>query len=259
MANWTGPVLEAALGQYLAGLKEPAAHEPAPPGVRGWASDAMACARQVSFRMAEVERTEPLTTTARLAMQLGRDLETYVLRAAALLLGPGEKFSPQVYWQANGCSGRADAYDPATEAIIEIKSVPPYVWDECVAGRQGREPTGPKHEHVLQAAISGLGVRTMGHQVTTLIPVYVAKAAPGGSACIASWSFPLDAYWELEAQKEMARLRTIAQGVTDRGELAERAYAGKLIDEPRKMRWPCGYCAWLSACEKLPTGCVALK
>ena len=246
-------VFEAALEQWNAeGKKE--SEIP-----RTWASDAGRCARQIGFRLAGIERTNPLTTTTLWNMFLGTKIHEWAQEALDAVY-PNAQIED--YWQLDNAqmSGSADAsygavvrdVETETRVVVEMKSKPAWKVNQCVRGTYGNPPAGPEYEDQLQAAISAVAL-----DADVIHLIYFSKQPKGVDPLVGELIIKTP---RQEAEQEMNRFRGIREIVVERHKLPKRVFQGKLVEDPmhKDNKWPCHYCGWQRACATLPSGRIDL-
>jgi CRISPR/Cas system-associated exonuclease Cas4 (RecB family) len=212
-----------------------------------YASEAGACRRKVAFRVAGFDRTEPMDIHGQVATRMGTDLHDLVEKALSI-----DGVMHEVAWQLVGykVTGRSDLVGQTT--VAEIKSMHSYPFEMAVHGIRGSEPSGPKMEHLLQAA---MGAEALDKDQVRLI--YVNKARTVKTETFAQFTVDYDGELRASTVDELQALSHIVDAVAD-DKLVAREYNGEVIENPTGTRWPCGYCGWKSLCAELPSGTVEI-
>jgi hypothetical protein len=254
----------------------------ATPGTRYRISSAMACARQIGFRLLDVPPDLPLPPATLAAFAMGDDWHALIQRAIVQQVGEWVDLEVPCHIPGTTIGGHADAvlWDHgvdgiATQArtVVEIKSVASFGFKLAVEGIDGGPAEGPKVEHVCQAAMYALAL-----DATDLWIIYADKA----TGAIADWHLGMgDVVDDADgtgstprwlAVEEVNRLvgldQTIGAGMlpgrwipgytqrvwdpdTDPGEVQKPPAAGT-----RGQPWQCRYCQWQPTCVEVGPGVV---
>lgn len=257
------PTVQTILSDHLASLRENRERAPSlVDGLHANASSAGACARQVGFRVAGLEASNPITGDALFNFTVGDAIHDVIQTAMLAKIPNAEK-------EINGAIGdfitcRADLKYPADDAktiCCEIKSVSDFAYKLATGAKlksNGRWNTkeqkgeGPKKEHILQVGISAKSI-----DADYLCIVYARKTATKGEPVICEWRFKVEEF-EQEIQDEIARLKQIVETVKA-NRIPDREYQGEIIQNPKSVKFPCGYCSYLDACVELGDGEVEIK
>lgn len=226
------------------------------------ASSAGACARQVAFRVAGTEASNPITGDALFNFYLGDAIHDKIQTALLAKIPDAQK-------EVNGViedfiTVRADLLYPAEDGLMvctEIKSVSDFAF-KLITGKKlksngqwnkkDQQAEGPKRENILQVGISA---RALGASYIGI--VYARKTAAKDEPIIAEYRFRIN---ELDGKidEEIKRLKTIVQYV-ENGLLPPREFEGVELENVEKIKWPCAYCSFLDKCSKLGAGVVQIE
>lgn len=208
-----------------------------------YASQAGGCSRQISFKLAFTDgEPEEFSIQTLLAFRIGNDVHAIVQDAL-------QKSQPdcevEVPWMFKAVSGRADGLyvmEDGTRVVVEIKTLSPWSFDKA----SNRDK--PHAEHVMQAQLSALALDAQFVRI-----IYVNKASRMDKTAHKDWLIPFDpGLAEIEFDRLNHSAHLVRQGL-----LGPRFYDGDIIDDPAKTKFPCGWCAFKSACIELGPGIVA--
>ncbi len=148
------------------------------------------------------------------------------------------------------------------KVVCEIKSIADFGFELATGAElksNGRwrkkdrgEPEGPKREHLLQA-----GTYALMFDAEYVAIVYVRKTATKGEIVTYEWRYKLDDIAD-RVHYEIKRQGSIV-GQVRANVIPEREWEGKIIIDPSKTKWPCGYCDYYEACVQLGPGEVEIK
>lgn len=221
-------------------------------GARLRASWAGGCSRELGYRIAGTEQSNPTGLSGFWVMGLGTMIHTN-LQAVLATAFPGAEIEKQVDWQPTiGLPGAShiDAYVPADKhpdgksTVIEIKSIGGFAYKLMVGARGPAQ--GPKMGHLLQA---GLSARALGADQVTML--YLAREAMSKREAdkihtddvgrfLAEWTFPMGALDEM-VDREIARLSRILE-LVDEGKLPPRFMPAEMpstarVTDPESGAW----------------------
>jgi hypothetical protein len=226
------------------------------------ASSAGGCARAIAFRVAGVEGANPPSVDSLFNFYIGDAVHDKIQAAVLAKIPEAEKEVNGVIENFITC--RADLCYPAEDSKIvccEIKSTSDFGFKLATGARlksngqwnkKDQQAEGPKREHVLQVGISAKSIAA-----DYLCIVYARKTAAKDEPIIAEWRFKV-ADFDQEIQAEIERLRSIVASVQN-GVWPDREYNGTIIQNPLKVRFPCGYCNYLPNCIEVGWGEVKMK
>ena len=260
----TLPTVEQILHEHLIAERDgrEARHDPLPNVLHASASSAGACARAVAFRVAAVPATNPPTADSLINFYIGDSVHDIVQRAIVARW-------PNATTEVSGTiddflSGHADVIyfaEDGEKVVCEIKSVSDFAFELATGAelksngrwrKKDRQPEGPKREHLLQNLIYA-----QMHDAKYIAVVYARKTATKDEPILHEWRFTAEDFTE-ETQAEIDRLRDIV-ALVRQGKYPDREYAGEIIKNPLKVRFPCGYCSYISACVSAGWGEVEIK
>lgn len=234
------PPVDEALFGLVAQKKAPHVSQTTEP--HAYASEALGCERKIAFRVMEWPKSNPVDGPAQVTFWIGDAIHDLVQEA---LLAAYPEAKAEVSWSLGPVTGRADmTYRSVRDGklvVCEIKSVAPYSFDLATGLKKG--DAGVRAEHAMQADISALALEADYKHI-----VYVNKSASGGQNPI--WESRGLADHEA-ARAEVARLTSIVRKA-EAGDLPVRKWGGAVIDDPAKVKFPCGYCEWRDACAGIP-------
>lgn len=246
-------------------------------------SDAAGCARKLAFAALDLPPSDPMDLTGVWNTSLGTEIHE-LWQSAVAELWPDAELEPKVTTIDGQGAGHIDAVVTVDgrRVAIELKTIGGFGFKNAVgAARKGTPAEGPKHEHVVQAALNGLAV-----DADEVVVVYLAKECLSVTAAdrfgvdelgrfLAEWSIDRDTY-EPIAQAEVTRVQGIL-GLLDDGTLPARKIpspevpSGAEIVDPSTGRWELrdrdgqlvdtgsywacnGYCSHASRCATTPSG-----
>lgn len=239
-----------------------ARHDPLPGVLHASASSAGACARAVAFRVTGLEATNPPEVDSLVNFYIGDSVHDIVQRAIVARW-------PNATTEVTGTiddflSGHADVLylaEDGEKVICEIKTVSDFAFELATGfelksnGRwrkKDRTPEGPKSEHLLQNLIYAKM-----HEAKYIAIVYVRKTAAKDEPILHEWRFVASDF-DAKTHGEIARIKRIVNMVRE-GRLPDREYQGDIIQRPDKVKFPCGYCSYLTACVNLNAGEIEIK
>lgn len=252
-------------------------------------SDAGKCARAIAFAALDLAPSNPMDLTGTWATRLGTVIHEAWQEALAERY-PDALIEPKVSTVGGQGAGHLDAViylggdqfrpdEPKWTIAFELKSVGGYAWKMAVGDRGAAQ--GPKHEHIVQAALNGKAVDAdeivLGYLSKEAISVGIA-ARKGfselGRFC-GEWSMTREEYLPY-ADAEERRISGILT-LLDDGQLPARVIPspelpkGHEIVDPSKglwtvtdhetgamtdtgAAWNCSYCAHQDRCSATPSG-----
>lgn len=284
-------------------------------GTRVRHSDAGACARKIAYVAAGIPKSDPMDLTGVWNTSLGTLLHEQWQDAAKAHVEAwaAEKYpnhtvtvevEPKVGHDDLDDSGHVDLVItvhqggawhsvPDTDAnpsggeyaddlviVYELKTIGGYGFKAAIGKvRKGTPAEGPKTEHILQAALSGLARGAdeivIGYLAKECISVNQGKDLTELDRFAAEWTFTRDQYEPL-AEAEKARVNGILKLLDDKQELAARKFpmglipvGAEIVDvdkgrwetKDRDSRvtdtgtfWACGYCSHRSLCATTEPG-----
>ena len=265
-------------------------NKPTAHGTRIRHSDAGKCARALAYTAADVPRSDPMDLTGAWNVTLGTKLHE-AWQEALHAAYPDAEIEVKVRHDDLDASGHIDAVIRADGRTIayELKTIGGYGYKAAVGkARRGTPAEGPKTEHVLQAALNGVGVDAdeivVGYLAKECISVNQATGLDELGRFAAEWTFTRDEFEPLAAA-EKARMNGVLALLDEEGLLAARKFpagllpAGAEIVDPAKGRWEardsdgaivdagtwwaCGYCPYRTVCAstsagRIPVGDVAV-
>jgi hypothetical protein len=241
-------------------------------------SDAGKCARAIAYAALDVPDTDPMDLSGFWATGLG----TIVHEAWQTQLQrryPDAEIEPKV--RVGQGSGHIDAvirHDNGPTVAVELKTVGGFAYKMAV-GERGA-PKGPKHEHIVQAALNGLAV-----DADEVVIAYLSKESISVNAAArkgigelarfcAEWTITREVF-EPIATAELARVDGIL-ALLDEDTLPARKIpdpelpTGAVITDPATGQWrqygaegevldagswwACGYCRWQTVCAGTEPG-----
>lgn len=244
-------------------------------GARLRASWAGKCARDIGYRLAGVEQSNPAGIAAHFRMRLG-SLVHEDLQPIFAKMFPGASIEHVADWSEMGLPGAShvDVFlvtEPdKRRTVIEIKTVGGYGFKTMVGARGPAQ--GPKFTALLQGALSG---RALHADDVTIIYLSMENLSPREAEKIgadeigrfyAEWTYTVDQLAEI-TDREIARLGKVLD-VVDAGELPPRQIPGELppgarVTNPETGAWTldrggnvleagstffCGYCDYKDQC-----------
>lgn len=245
-------------------------------------SDAGACARTIAYAALDIEPSDPMDLSGYWNTGLGSRIHD-MFQSAFQIRWPNARIEQRVRTSGAPGAGHIDVVLPDDGKVIsiELKSVGGFAFKMAV-GERGA-PQGPKHDHVLQAALNAAAV-----DADEAVVVYLAKEALSVNVAkrkgftelgrfTAEWTFTRDEYLPL-AEAEAKRIAGIVD-LVDSGELPRRRFPtdelpkGHEIVDPTTGRWEvrsddgdvidtgtwwaCGYCRYQTLCTQVGAGRVA--
>jgi hypothetical protein len=226
------------------------------------ASSAGACARQIGYRVAGTEASNPITGDALFNFSLGDHVHDQIQTAMVDAI-------PNCQIEVSGVidnfiTVRADLLYPAEDGKLvcgEIKSVSDFGFKLATGAKlksngqwnkKDQVAAGPKRENILQGGISA---KALGAEYLHVI--YARKTAAKDEPIVHEWRFKINDL-DGKIRAEIERLRWIVDSV-ERGFLPGREFEGQIIENPAKVKWPCLYCSFVDLCSKLPSEAIPLN
>jgi hypothetical protein len=259
----TIPKIEQILFDYLVKKREQEERAPSllPDKLHANASSAGACARQIGFRVAGVQSSNPITGDALFNFAVGDVIHDQIQTALCEVLN-AEKEVNGVIEDFITC--RADLKYTAEDGktiCCEIKSVSDFAFKLATGkklksngqwNKKDQKAEGPKPEHVLQVGISAKSI-----DADYLCIVYARKTATKDEPIIHEWRLKISDLDD-KIKNEILRLKSIVK-LVESGHLPPREYQGETLFDVLATKWPCGYCGYLDTCAKLGSGIVPLN
>lgn len=247
---------------YLAAERDAEQREPSlVEGLHANASSAGACARQIAFRVSGLPSSNPITPDALFNFAVGDAVHD---RIQCAILGTVQGAKQEVRGVIEDfITCRADLKYPAEDSksvCCEIKSVSDFAFKLATGAKlksngqwnkKDQQAEGPKPEHILQVGISA---KSVGADYLSI--VYARKTAAKDEPIMAEWRYTVSEK-ENVIQAEIERLRGIVETLKA-NKISDREYQGKIIENPKTTRWPCGYCSFKDACVSLGPGEVEI-
>lgn len=250
------------------------------PHARFHLSSAGGCARSIALSALRVESSDPMDLSGIHNTRLGSILHELWQGALAERYPDAQIEFRSVILDGDG-SGYADAVvtmPDGTVIVIEFKSIGGFGFKMAIGERGTAQ--GPKHEHVLQAALNAKAIGAdqivIAYLAKEAVSVNVAKKkgfTEAGRFC-AEWSMDSDEFEPLAAAEE-ARITGILT-LLDEGTLPARKIpspeipSGAVIVDPGAGRWElrgandtlldtgthflCAYCRYQTLCTPMPSG-----
>lgn len=246
-------------------------------------SDAGKCARAVAFAALDLPPSDPMDLPGTWNTSLGTLIHEAWQDALLHRFSGDVQCEPKVTTMDGAGAGHIDAVITQPDgrvSAVELKTVGGYAFKAATGtARKGTPAEGPKHEHIIQAALNGLAVDAdevvISYLAKECLSVNVADrfAATELGRFLAEWTIDRDTY-EPVAQAEEARIRGILD-LLDDGTLPARKIpapdvpAGAVIVDPATGRWElsrdgrlvdtgsywgCLYCAHQTRCASTPSG-----
>lgn len=242
-------------------------------------SDAGKCARAIAYAALDLPASNPMDLSGTWNTNLGTIVHEAWQEALAARY-PDADIEPKVRTDAG--SGHIDAVvDTDDKRIaVELKTIGGFAYKLAVGERGAAQ--GPKHEHIVQAALNALAV-----DADEAVIAYLSKEAISVDAAkrkgigelgrfCAEWTFDRDAYMPV-ALAEIARVQGILN-LLDEGQLPARKIpdlpTGAVVTDPASGQWRvtdddgrildagtfwmCGYCRFQDTCARTPEGRVAI-
>ena len=254
------PSVQSILFQHLIAQNEARERQPSLlPGLHANASSAGGCARAIGFKVLSIPASNPMTGDSLFNFHVGNAIHDIIQKAVITAHPDAEAEVSGVY--EDFITVRADLKYPAEDGMIvvgEIKSISDFGFEKATGlslksnGRWKKkeiEPEGPKPEHLLQTLISAKAL-----QAAYVAIIYIRKTAAKDEPVAYEWRFVASAF-EDRLYAEIERLRSIVD-LAKQGRLADREYNGEILQNPDKVRFPCGYCSYLNICLGLGSGVV---
>lgn len=225
------------------------------------ASSAGACARQIGYRVAGIEVSNPVTGDALFNFSLGDHVHDQIQSALMAAI-------PNCQIELNGVvedfiTVRADLLYPAEDGKLvcgEIKSVSDFAF-KLITGaklksngqwnKKDQKAEGAKPDNVLQCGISAKALNAEYMHI-----IYARKTAAKEEPIFAEFRFKIKDLDD-KIQAEIERLRWIVRAIKN-NTLPAREFEGRIIENPAKEKWPCLYCGFLETCSKLPSEAIPL-
>jgi len=260
----TLPRVEEILHDFLLAERDAreARRDPLPNVMHASASSAGGCARAIAFRVAAVPASNPPAADSLVNFYIGDSIHDIVQRA---IVGRLPDATTEVTCSLDDfLSGHADVLygaDDGEKVVCEIKSVSDFAFELATGAelksngrwrKKDRQAEGPKREHLLQNLIYARML-----EAKYIAIVYARKTAAKDEPILHEWRFIANDFKD-EAEVEIARLRNIV-ALVRQGKYPDREYRGDIIQNPLKVKFPCGYCSYLSACVNVGWGEVEIK
>lgn len=257
----TLPKVQDVLFEHLSSLQE--IHE-SDGTICSRASSAGKCARAIGFQISGLPATNPPAGDSLLNFSIGDHIHDLVQTAMLAKYPDAEKeLEGSIGDYLTGhCDLRYSAED-GLKVVCEIKSIADFAFMKATgialksSGRWHKKeelPEGPKREHKLQAGIYALML-----DAPYMAIVYVRKTATKDEPVTWEWRYHFsESGYVDEVVKELNRHKTIVEMVRD-NRMPEREFEGRIIENPKTERWPCGYCSYIDACTALGPGEVQIK
>lgn len=265
------PKVEEILFEHLAVLRD--AREKRPPLLPEGTlhtSPGMAgqCARAIGLKVAKLEPTNPPDAKSLFNFYLGDAVHDAVQRSiknkwSNAIIDDGKNTDTGGIIE-DFLEGYADVLYAAEDnkmVVCEIKTVSDFGFELATGielksnGRwrkKDREIEGPKREHLLQA-----GIYSFIHKADYIAIVYARKTAAKDEPVTHEWRYRVKDHEE-KASVEIERLKSIVNMVRE-GKVPARIYNDAIVENPKKVNFPCGYCNYLDACISLGPGVVEIK
>lgn len=202
-----------------------------------FASEARACSRRIGLRMLRPKVAsgghEPDDSLHfRLAGEIGTVVHKTIQRAIKRAFPDSE---PERYYSFGTTTGKVDSVYTAHDSVrtvLEIKTMGVWAYSRSLT-------RGPSDDHIMQASIGAVALKAPRAHI-----FYVNRGLDAKTPPITEWEVPVD---HGSVEDELLRHKAIVEQV-EAGTVPARWYEGELIDNPEKMRWPCGYCPFLVQC-----------
>lgn len=240
-------------------------NKPTALGTRFRASEALACARQIGFRVIHMPVSNPAPPETKMAFEVGNRVHDVMQDVLKWAWNAEIEVSSLVDEDVSGSLDGIYLLEAGEEkVIVEIKSVAGFGFILATGARRSPEGAGPKPEHLVQA---GMYARAHGAKLVHLI--YFDKDKNGIAEWVLRTDMPLPQRYENFSidelvESELARFRGIG-GRLDSGQLPARHIPGwGRVDVPsspgtREEPWNCRYCRNQPDCVKLPSGPVPIE
>ena len=249
-------------------------------------SDAGKCARYLSYVAAGIPASDPMDLTGVWTTGMGTLLHEHWQTEMAARY-PDAEMEVKVATDGADGSGHIDAVIRTGGRVVayELKTCGGYAYKGAVgAMSRGKAAEGPKPEHLIQAALNGVGVDAdevvIGYLAREPISPGVAHrfGLPDNERFCAEWTYTRDQFTTVAADE--ARRVSGILALVEGGELARRVIPfttppGAEITDPSEGRWELfdadgntveaglhwaegqgcwGYCRFAGACTQLPSG-----
>lgn len=258
------PKIEEILHQHLIAAHEAREREPSLLSgiLHANASDAGKCARSIAFKMIDFPATNPPGADSLMNFYIG-DVIHDIVQKSILDRWPDAKAEVKGKLE-DYITVRVDVLYPSEDEKLvtcEIKTVSDFAFEKATAlklksngrwAKKAQEPEGPKREHILQNTI---GAKILNADYIAV--VYIRKTAAKDEPILFEWRYKTDKFQE-ETEQELTRLRAVVESMRE-NKLPEREYEGSIIENPAKVKFPCGYCNYKEACISLGPGVVEIK
>ena len=240
-------------------------------------SDAGKCARAIAYAALDIPASDPMDLSGTWATGLGTIVHE-VWQHHLRIRYPEADIEPKVRTEHG--SGHIDAVirQHSGTIAVELKTVGGFAYKMAIGERSA--PKGPKHDHIVQAALNGLAV-----DADEVVIAYLSKEAVSVQAAArkgigeldrfcAEWTIPREQY-EPIAEAELSRVGGILR-LLDGGQLAARKIpdpelpTGAVITDPSTGQWRqfgaegeildagsyylCGYCRHQTVCTGTEAG-----
>lgn len=257
------PRIEEILHQHLIAAREAREKEPSLlDGLHANASDAGKCARAIAFKMAGFSETNPPGPDSLINFYIGDSIHDIVQKS---ILDRWPDAKAEVKGKLDDyITVRADILYPSEDKKLvtcEIKTVSDFAFEKATAlklksngrwAKKAQEAEGPKKKDVLQTTI---GAKVF--EADYIAVVYIRKTAARDEPILFEWRYRTEKFQE-ETEQELARLKAIVESMRE-GKLPEREYEGSIIENPARVKFPCGYCNYKDACVSIGPGVVEIK
>lgn len=203
-------------------------------GPHAYASEAGDCIRRVALSILTDRAEDPVDLGSQITFRIGRDLEDAVIMA---MVAQNPTCRTQVPWVNGLVSGLADGVyeEQGLKWVVEIKTCSLNTFK--YVGR-----TGPKREHILQAALSALA---LGGDMLHI--VYVCKGAPQGESPV--YEYHIEVPYG-EAQVALEALQYAVRAGMDKV-IPEPMWNGSIIPTPDVKYGPCRWCNFQDICRAI--------
>ncbi len=253
------PKTQDILFAYLASVQK---EYPPPTEIRSRVSNAGKCARAIGLQISGLKATNPPDGYSLVNFHIGDRVHDMVQKAII-------SHWPDAQTEVEGSIGdflvgHCDvlyAAEDGAKVVCEIKSIADFGFELATGAElksNGRwrkkdrgEPEGAKREHKLQA-----GMYAFMFGANYIAIVYVRKTATKGELVTYEWRYQFEDLRDMVVA-EISRQKAIVDKVRA-SVLPEREWEGKIISDPSKTKWPCGYCDFYEACVTLGPGEVEI-
>lgn len=237
-------------------------------------SGVMGCSRALGYQAAKLPETNPMDGSSLAITDMGSLLHEDVQMAWS-------QVSPSSVFETGAelgdlISGHVDIDDPASDEVVEIKTVGAYKFDLAIGlfrspGRgkpaelRSDGGKGPSKAHICQG---GMNAQARDRRTVRIVyisreAVSVKKAQEAGLGPIerfwAEWTFGPEV-WKPLVAAETARLAKI-RALVEAGQVPDRQDfddAGKMIRPNPDNHWRCLYCSFKDRCVSDGPGRIAL-